>query len=267
MAIELPPLPYEKNALEPHISAETLEFHYGKHHQAYVDQPQQADRGHRVRRRCRWRTSSASRRAAMFNNAAQVWNHTFYWNCLSPTAAASRPASWPMRSTRRSARSTSSRKQFSKIRRRQLRLRLGLAGAAPGWLARHRQHARTPATPITGSDKPLLTMRRVGTRLLHRLPQRPPEVRRGVLEPGELGIRGAATWPEPAFARLKKAAPAPGPLFLCASPERVPNTAAWSASAGGVARQPGCGTGDSRNLLAGRAAPAVAQDPTELARV
>src|SRR6266404_5081824 len=57
MAFELPPLPYAKNALEPHMSAKTLEFHYGKHHQTYV---------------------------TILNNAAQVWNHTFFWNCMKP---------------------------------------------------------------------------------------------------------------------------------------------------------------------------------------
>ncbi|RUO26166.1 superoxide dismutase [Fe] [Aliidiomarina minuta] len=83
MAFELPALPYEKNALEPHISAETLEYHYGKHHQTYVDKLNAAVEG----------TDNAGKSledivksadGGLFNNAAQVWNHTFYWNCLSP---------------------------------------------------------------------------------------------------------------------------------------------------------------------------------------
>ena len=83
MAIELPPLPYSKNALEPHISAETLEFHHGKHHQAYVTNLNKLIEGTEFARASLEdivRKSSGG----MFNNAAQVWNHTFYWNCLSP---------------------------------------------------------------------------------------------------------------------------------------------------------------------------------------
>lgn len=83
MAFTLPPLPYEMNALEPHISKETLEYHYGKHHQTYVNNLNNLISGTEF--------ESASledivRKSSggLFNNAAQVWNHTFYWNCLSP---------------------------------------------------------------------------------------------------------------------------------------------------------------------------------------
>lgn len=83
MAFTLPPLPYEMNALEPHISKETLEYHYGKHHQTYVTNLNNLIAGTEF--------ESASledivRKSSggLFNNAAQVWNHTFYWNCLSP---------------------------------------------------------------------------------------------------------------------------------------------------------------------------------------
>jgi len=83
MAFELPPLPYAQNALEPHISAETLEYHYGKHHQTYVNNLNKLLEG------------SADANApleeiinraegGLFNNAAQVWNHTFYWNSMKP---------------------------------------------------------------------------------------------------------------------------------------------------------------------------------------
>jgi Fe-Mn family superoxide dismutase len=83
MAFELPALPYEKNALEPHISAETLEYHYGKHHATYVTKLNGLVEG----------TDMASKSledivknsdGGVFNNAAQIWNHTFYWNSLSP---------------------------------------------------------------------------------------------------------------------------------------------------------------------------------------
>jgi Fe-Mn family superoxide dismutase len=83
MKHELPPLPYPVDALQPHISKETLEFHHGKHHRAYVTKLNELIVGTEF--------ESASledivRRSSgpIFNNAAQVWNHTFFWNCLSP---------------------------------------------------------------------------------------------------------------------------------------------------------------------------------------
>jgi len=83
MSFELPPLPYAKNALEPFISEETLDYHYGKHHQAYVTNlnnlvPGSEFEGLSLEEIVR--TSSGG----IFNNAAQVWNHTFYWNCMKP---------------------------------------------------------------------------------------------------------------------------------------------------------------------------------------
>ncbi|MCC5880146.1 MAG: superoxide dismutase [Fe] [Idiomarina sp.] len=83
MAFELPALPYEKNALEPHISAETLEYHYGKHHQTYVDKLNAQVEGSEYAGKSLEEIINASS-GGLFNNAAQVWNHTFYWNCLSP---------------------------------------------------------------------------------------------------------------------------------------------------------------------------------------
>ena len=83
MAIELPSLPYDKTALEPHISAETLDYHYGKHHKAYVDNLNKMIEGTEF---ADMPLEDIIRKSqgGMFNNAAQVWNHTFYWNCLSP---------------------------------------------------------------------------------------------------------------------------------------------------------------------------------------
>ena len=83
MAIELPPLPYPQDALAPHISAETLEYHYGKHHKTYVDKLNAALPGSEFEDKSLEQiVKSAS--GGMFNNAAQTWNHTFYWHCLSP---------------------------------------------------------------------------------------------------------------------------------------------------------------------------------------
>lgn len=88
MSHSLPQLPYEMNALEPHISANTLSFHYGKHHQAYVTNLNNLLAGHALETSSLEDVIMASAGKAdmvgIFNNAAQVWNHTFYWNCMKP---------------------------------------------------------------------------------------------------------------------------------------------------------------------------------------
>lgn len=83
MAFELPALPYEQNALEPHISAETLEYHYGKHHATYVTKLNGLVEGTDMENKSLEEIIKSSD-GGVFNNAAQVWNHTFYWHCLSP---------------------------------------------------------------------------------------------------------------------------------------------------------------------------------------
>ena len=83
MAFELPPLPYEKNALEPHMSAETLDFHHGKHHNTYVTNLNNLVPGTEYEGKD-LETIIKTSSGGIFNNAAQVWNHTFFWNCLSP---------------------------------------------------------------------------------------------------------------------------------------------------------------------------------------
>ena len=85
MAFELPALPYAKDALEPHISAETLEFHYGKHHATYVQKLNGLIEGTDLAEKSLEEIIKTSE-GPLFNNAAQVWNHTFYWNCLAPNA-------------------------------------------------------------------------------------------------------------------------------------------------------------------------------------
>ena len=88
MAFELPPLPYPLNALEPHTSARTLEFHHGRHHQAYVTNLNNLLKGSPMESQSLEEIIRATHRdsskAGMFNNAAQVWNHTFFWNCMKP---------------------------------------------------------------------------------------------------------------------------------------------------------------------------------------
>ena len=83
MAFELPALPYAKNALAPTISEETIDYHYGKHHQTYVTNLNNLVPGTEFENASLEDIVMKSS-AGIFNNAAQVWNHTFYWNCLSP---------------------------------------------------------------------------------------------------------------------------------------------------------------------------------------
>ena len=83
MAFKLPDLPYGKDALQPHISAETIDYHYGKHHNAYVTKLNAAVDGTEFASMSLEDVIKKSK-GGMFNNAAQVYNHTFYWHCLSP---------------------------------------------------------------------------------------------------------------------------------------------------------------------------------------
>ena len=88
--IELPKLPYEMEALEPHISQKTLEFHYGKHHNAYVNNLNKLIAGTPFESKTLEEIVKTSQ-GGMFNNAAQVWNHTFYWNCMTPNPKKNAP--------------------------------------------------------------------------------------------------------------------------------------------------------------------------------
>jgi Fe-Mn family superoxide dismutase len=85
----LPALPYDFKALEPHISANTLNFHYNKHHQAYIANLNDLVKGNELASKTLEEiilaTAKDESKQAIFNNAAQVWNHTFYWNCMKPS--------------------------------------------------------------------------------------------------------------------------------------------------------------------------------------
>lgn len=83
MAFKLPDLPYQLNGLQPHISQETLEHHYGKHHQAYVNNLNKLIPGTDFEEQTLTQIIQQSS-GSIFNNAAQIWNHTFYWHSLSP---------------------------------------------------------------------------------------------------------------------------------------------------------------------------------------
>jgi Fe-Mn family superoxide dismutase len=88
MTLELPPLPYDQKALEPHISANTLSFHYGKHHQAYVTNYNNLVKDTALADKSLEdvikEVAGDSSKVGVFNNGAQVWNHTFFWNSLAP---------------------------------------------------------------------------------------------------------------------------------------------------------------------------------------
>ena len=91
MAFTLPELPWAKDALQPTISAETIDYHYGKHHKAYVDNLNKFAAGTPYETMSLEDVIKASHKAGdkkIFNNSAQVWNHTFFWNCMAPKSGA-----------------------------------------------------------------------------------------------------------------------------------------------------------------------------------
>jgi superoxide dismutase, Fe-Mn family len=187
MAHTLPELPYAMNALEPHISKETLEFHYGKHHRTYVDKLNGLIEGTEF--------ADASledivRRSSggVFNNAAQVWNHTFYWHCLSPNGGG-RPGGALAKAIDEAFGSFDAfHQQFSDKA-------VTLFGSGWAWLVKEaRRQAGHRADQQCGNAahrrrQAAAHLRRVGACLLHRLPQRAAEVPGGFLAAGELGLR------------------------------------------------------------------------------
>ncbi len=155
MAIELPALPYDRTALEPHVSGETIDFHYGKHHKAYVDNLNKMIEGTEF---ADMALEQIIRKAqgAMFNNAAQVWNHTFYWNCLKPNGGGE--------PTGKLAEAiTAGFGDFAKFKEQFSDTAIKTFGSGWGWLVQRTDGslalASTPnaATPLTGEDTPLLT--------------------------------------------------------------------------------------------------------------
>ena len=155
MAIELPPLPYERNALEPHISAETLEYHYGKHHKTYVDNLNKMIEGTEFADVPLEEIVRKSQ-GGMFNNAAQVWNHTFYWNCLSPNGGGEPTGKVAEAINKAFGDFASFKDEFTK-------LSIGTFGSGWGWLVQRPDGAlalvstSNANTPLTGEDTALLT--------------------------------------------------------------------------------------------------------------
>lgn len=91
MNFELPPLPYPKDALEPYISRQTLEFHYEKHHRSYLEKLKKAVIGTPYANKTLEEIIRTADKPEIFNNAAQVWNHTFYWNSMRPRGGGKPP--------------------------------------------------------------------------------------------------------------------------------------------------------------------------------
>jgi len=155
MAFTLPPLPYEMNALEPHISKETLEYHYGKHHQTYVTNLNNLIAG------TEFETASLEdivRKSSggLFNNAAQVWNHTFYWNCLSPNGGGQPEGALADAINAKWGSFDAFKEEFNKQA-------AGNFGSGWTWLVKKGDgsvdivNTSNAATPLTTSDVPLLT--------------------------------------------------------------------------------------------------------------
>jgi Fe-Mn family superoxide dismutase len=155
MAIELPPLPYDRAALEPHISAETLDYHHGKHHKAYVDNLNRMIEGTEfadlplvdiIRRS----------QGPVFNNSAQVWNHTFFWNCMRANGGGEPTGKLADAINLAFGDFATFKEEFSK-------LCIGTFGSGWGWLVQRPDGAlalvstSNANTPLTGEDTPLLT--------------------------------------------------------------------------------------------------------------
>jgi Fe-Mn family superoxide dismutase len=157
MAFELPPLPYEKNALEPNISAETLEFHYGKHHQAYVTNLNNLIKGTEFENSALEDIINKSS-GGVFNNAAQVWNHTFYWHSMRSPKEDNAP------SGKLADAITKAFGSFDKFKEEFTKSATGNFGSGWTWLVQRPDgslgivNTSNAATPITGSDKPLFTI-------------------------------------------------------------------------------------------------------------
>ncbi len=155
MPIQLPELPYARDALAPHISSETIDFHYGKHHQAYVDNLNKMIAGTEFEDAD---LEAIIRKASggVFNNAAQIWNHTFYWNCLKPNGGGE-PTGKLAEGINKAFGS------FDKFKEQFSQTALTTFGSGWAWLVQRADgglalaSTSNAATPLTGEDRALLT--------------------------------------------------------------------------------------------------------------
>lgn len=156
----LPPLPYSLNALEPVISAKTLSFHYEKHHKGYVDKLNSLTAGTPLAdltlEALILHTAGDPEHAAIFNNAAQAWNHTFYWHCLSPQVAGDIPATLLKKIKESFGDVAAMKKEFAKAAIEQF-------GSGWAWLVLDGPRLRVMQTangddPLPKHVRPLLTL-------------------------------------------------------------------------------------------------------------
>ncbi|MBG3078893.1 superoxide dismutase [Fe] [Proteus mirabilis] len=156
MSFELPKLPYALDALEPHISKETLEYHYGKHHQTYVTNLNNLVKGTDLESKS-LEEIIKSTDGGIFNNAAQVWNHTFYWNCLAPNAGGAPTGKIADAINNAFGSFEEFKKQFNDAAAKNF-------GSGWTWLVKKADgsvaivNTSNAATPVSGADKPLLTV-------------------------------------------------------------------------------------------------------------
>jgi Fe-Mn family superoxide dismutase len=155
MSFELPKLPYPQDALAPHISAETLEYHYGKHHQTYVNNLNNLIPGTAFEKMSLEEIIKNST-GGVFNNAAQVWNHTFYWHSLSPNGGGE-----PHGTLADAINKTFG--SFAKFKEEFTKTAMGTFGSGWAWLVKNTDGSlaivstSNAATPITEGKTPLLT--------------------------------------------------------------------------------------------------------------
>lgn len=155
MAITLPALPYARDALAPHISAETIDFHYGKHHQTYVDNLNKQIAGTEFES-LDLEAIIRKSQGGMFNNAAQVWNHTFYWNCLKPAGGGEPKGKLADAINAAFGSFQAFKEQFTQTA-------LTTFGSGWAWLVQRPDgtlalvSTSNAATPLTGNDTALLT--------------------------------------------------------------------------------------------------------------
>ncbi|HYF60625.1 MAG TPA: Fe-Mn family superoxide dismutase [Burkholderiaceae bacterium] len=151
----LPPLPYAPDALQPHISKETLEFHHGKHHQAYVTNLNNLIKGTEFENASLEdiiRKSSGG----VFNNAAQVWNHTFFWSSMKPNGGGQPTGPVADAIAKKWGSFDAFKEAFTKSA-------IGNFGSGWTWLVKKADgsidivNTSNAGTPITGTDRPLLT--------------------------------------------------------------------------------------------------------------
>ena len=155
MAFELPALPYSLDALAPNMSRETLEYHYGKHHQAYVTNLNNLIPGTEFEGKSLEEIIKKSS-GPVFNNAAQVWNHTFFWHCLTPNAKGEPTGALADAINKAFGSFAQFKEQFSKTSISQF-------GSGWGWLVKNTdgslaiQSTSNAGTPMTENKKALLT--------------------------------------------------------------------------------------------------------------